>query len=925
MRDQPGFPLPLIVNGINSSREKADVNLKTALDVYEEDGTLRVRKAWASVGSGPVVMRACGLAYLAFGDEQASALIDADRAFLSSALAADDYLFIGSINQFDGFDWSAIIGVSSTITTSRILAIDYWLGSAQDWEPLPWFLDQTQGVLNGASIRCPLLKSGKVHFHRPTGWTDDLAIDSQTAFWLRVRPVARGNGLTSNAPAWTGMTFEVSQPGVRVFDRAPVNGLVATQIRRSIQAVVCADNTMRGFPGAVSNDRSSVGQLESGALIGRWDLSGAPTKDLGILKRWTGGLWGSVVMPAGSSGGSQGTASRFTDLGPTGLLDGYPATLYDARPPLVIAVTGGTPADPGIAPSGAGSTTSFATTEPILLEYASHAFERFIIVCTVSGGGPAVGEAREIALSGVGGGSTTFLVNPPWSGAPSATSRFIILKPAHFLAAKGNSPTDYGEYLIAAVGSARVLRVDLNSYSPDPVDVFGASEVLHFAIMQSTRYTLEKGDRYSFCSDPKSGELIISNGSRLLSFDGEWLKDLKSAREDDPRAEALLGALPAVGPGNTNDPRTLAYEAGFYLSPPAGAFLATHLTHVFVGGGAGAPNRIRWSAAGAYSDFWPKGVNWETNIRDSDGRPLRGLVSYYDRLIAFTDSSIHEGVPIPQGGFSFRQVAGSTGFTSNAAVCRVEIGSRDVLIGPSPSGLFAYAGGEPVPLIERWGLIVPAPGVDTNDLANAPACVWKQANLYLLGIKVKGETSRQRILVYDYKAKRAWLWTAPYGVASLTVVSSPSGEEEVLLGTEDGLLMTLVEGETDDGSPLSGSFETHALTPSKTGESVELGRVTIEARVEQGAQAAKVVGLTVRRNEASQRWTTGNVPMGTGEAVFGTAVFGTATFAPGDFGRREVNMPNGTVGRSFSLELSLPARARIRGISLDATTMSRER
>jgi hypothetical protein len=157
------------------------------------------------------------------------------------------------------------------------------------------------------------------------------------------------------------------------------------------------------------------------------------------------------------------------------------------------------------------------------------------------------------------------------------------------------------------------------------------------------------------------------------------------------------------------------------------------------------------------------------------------------------------------------------------------------------------------------------------------------------------------------------------------VVSSPSGEEEVLLGTEDGLLMTLVEGETDDGSPLSGSFETHALTPSKTGESVELGRVTIEARVEQGAQAAKVVGLTVRRNEASQRWTTGNVPMGTGEAVFGTAVFGTATFAPGDFGRREVNMPNGTVGRSFSLELSLPARARIRGISLDATTMSRER
>lgn len=919
MRDQPGYPLPQIVNGINSSREKTDSNLKSALDVYEEDGTLRVRKAWRSVGSGPVVMRAAGLCQVALGVEGGSIALDADRAFTQAALSpTTDYVYIGSINAFDGFEWGAVVGGASAIATSRVLAIDYRSTTTGGWRALPWFLDQTQGVINGGTRRCPLLKTGRIHFHRPTDWDDTYSPGvGTTGYWLRVRPIAVGNGLTATTPVWTGMTFEVSQPGIRVFNRAPINGLYATQVRRSIQAIVAADNTFAGMSPGVTN-LAPVSQLEAGALIGRWDLSAAPTKELGVLKRWTGGLWGQFTNSnAGGAGTTTvGTANRFTDQGPLNILDGY--TAYDLTPPVAIEVQ-------DVAPSGLGTTTTFSTADARLLEFSSGALESFIALCVVSGGGPAAGEARQITRSVNGGSSTSVVVGQAWTAAPTATTRFYILKPTHLVAIKGDVATDYGEYNVAGAVSARVLQPDLNQHSPDPADIFGSGAVVHMAILENTRYTLEKCPRYSFCQDPKTGSLILTNGSRLLTFDGEWLRDLQAAREDDARAESLLGALPSVGPSNGNDPRSLAYEAGFYLQPPAGAFLCTHLTHIFVAGGQSAPNRVRWSAAGAYSDFWPKGTSWETNIRDSDGRPLRGLVSYYDRLVAFTDSSIHEGVPIPQGGFSFRQVAGSTGFTCNAAVCRVEIGSRDVLLGPSPSGLFAYAGGEPVPLIDRWGLVIPAPGLDSNDLFNAPACVWRQANLYLLGVKLRGETSRQRILVYDYKGKRAWLWSAPFGVASLTTVTGPDGVEEVLLGSEDGLLATLVEGENDDGVALSGSIETHALTPGKTGESVELGRVTIEARVERGIQAAKTVTLLVRRNEASQNWAGGNIPMGTGEDTFSVGSYGTATFAAGDFGRREVNMPNGTVGRSFSLLVGVPPRTQVRGISLDATIMSRER
>ena len=225
-------------------------------------------------------------------------------------------------------------------------------------------------------------------------------------------------------------------------------------------------------------------------------------------------------------------------------------------------------------------------------------------------------------------------------------------------------------------------------------------------------------------------------------------------------------------------------------------------------------------------------------------------------------------------------------------------------------------------MISDWELVLPDPGVDLNDLENTCAVFWKQKGLYLMAVKLKGRISRNLILAYDTTSNRAWLWSMPFGVASLAIVASPAGEEEVLVGTEDGTLATLIEGDTDDGQAFTGTLLTHPITPSQTGQSIELVRVSVEGRVE---GSTKTVGLTVYRNEATARWTTGNVPLQTGEAVFGTGVFGTAQFAPGDFARRQVNMPNGTVGRSFSIQATLQPRTTIRSITLDADVLTRER
>jgi len=915
VHDAPSYPLPQIIGGINSSREMAGSNLVRALDVIDVNGTLRTRKAWASVGAAPVVKRAAGLAYLAIGpDDESTATLQADRVFTQASLTVDEsYVYIGSINRFDGFDWNFVYGAASAATTSRVLRLEYWNGSA--WTQMPWLLDQTQGVPNGGTRRVTLLKTGKVHFHRPADWSDGLEIDSTFAFWVRVCPVAVATSATT--PDWSGYTFAIRQPGVTVFDRAAVNGLIAQRIKGSVQAVVCADNFATDYVAASEADRASVSQLENGALIGQWDLSIAPTRPLSILKRWTGGIWGQLAIPNAGGGGSTvvGTANRFLDQGPTDQLDGYPSDLYTRFGPVTTLFR-------DVTPDSGGTTTSFVTSDARLQEYASHALENFLLVVTTSGGGPALGEVRQVALSGVGSGVTSFLVYPAWSAAPTTSTVFAIVKPTHLIAAKGDVAGTYGEYPIINSAAPRTLFADLNAYAPLPTNVLTSGAAVHFTVSEDTRYTLDRGRHYSFCTDPLDGKLILTNGARLLQYDGEFLRDLQAAREDDPRVEPLLGALPAVGPGNTVDPRTIAYDQGFYRQPPTGAFLASHLTHIFVAGGTGNENRVRWSAPGIYHDMWPK-VN-EAIVRDSEGRALTGIASYYDRLIAFTDSSIHEGIAT-NGTFSFRQIASGTGFTSHHAVSKIEIGGKDVLIGPSPTGLVACAGAEPQYLIDKWSLVVPAPGVDINDLKETVGVAWRQQNLYLLALRVKGSKTRNRVLVYNYKTRRAWLWSAPYGVASMIVVTAPSGEEELLIGTEDGLLMTMVESESDDGVVFSGSLLTHPITPAQASESVVLLRSNIEARVESGAQASKTVGLTIYRNEATQRWSTGNVPLGTGEATFGNGVFGTAVFGPGDFGRRVVNAPNGTRGRSFSVELTLQPRTFLRNLALEYNIEGQER
>lgn len=884
MKDRAGYPIPAILGGINTNREDAQGSLKDALNVYEERGSLRTRKAWKSVGAGPVIYRAANRVSLATG-----APATVNREFTAGDMS--DELYVGSNTVFDGFHWGHLTSIAYAGAQQRLLVAEYWNGTT--WTAFPWILDQTQGVLTGGTRRATLTQEGKVHWHRPTDWAQS-SYNSLTRYWVRIKPVRAS---TPNAADWDDYTFQIRNPGIRPFTRPPVNGLVAVRIQNAYQALVCADN-------------KDAGILEPGANIGRWPLSKNATEELQLVRRSTGGVWGVYSSPAAGGGTSNvGTTARFTDLGPTGGEDGYTSGLYSDKAPTTIAFEDVT--------VSTATVNQFSTPHAGILELEDNTLEEFIAVTVVSGGGPAVGEARQITSHTALSPTLTVLQTfPAWSAAPTATTEFVILKPAHLLASRDQDNLR-GLYQLST-GSTNTLSVDTNEYARDPQDDYGGSAVVHFAVLEAVRWTLQRGRRYSFVNDPVDGSLIFSNGSRLLTYDGETLQTLKAAPEDDPRVEAALGAL-TQSSSNGIDPRTLAYEAKFYRTPPAGKYLATHLTHIFVAGSEGKPNTVRWSMPGDYRQLWPL-LN-EAIVHCPFNEPISGIVSYYDRLIAFTKRSIHEGVVTPTG-FSFRQIAGSAGFSSHHAVCKVPLSGRDVLIGPHAGGLIACTGSEPASLISEWELVLPDPGIDLNDLENTCAVFWKQRSLYLLAIKLKGRTSRNLILAYNTTNNRAWLWSMPFGVASLALVTSPAGEEEVLVGTEDGTLTTLIEGDTDDGQAFTGTLLTHPISPSQTGQTVELVRVSLEGRIE---GATKTVDLTVFRNEATARWTTGNVPLQTGETQYGTGVYGTATFAPGDFARRQVNMPNGTIGRSFAIQATLQPRTTLRSITLDADVLTRER
>ena len=906
MKARRGLPLPLILAGIDGDQSRALEKLQSALDVINENGRLVRRGAWKTVGAAPVLHRPAGQVTVASNDA-----VLTGRVCSSTNVGADGYIYVGAATPFAGIEWGDITAADTTAAANRRLQVQYWTGST--WGNILPLLNTTNTHVVSRTGHVPLLRNGQIHIRIPSDWATT-SVASTTLYWLRFRIVSVSSNGTPTA-TMTGISWTMVQPGVRVFDRAPVNGMHSGRIRGGFASILAADQPTRG-------------PYEPGANVGRWDLGNASTSNLLLTDRTTSGFWGQVPHQAAglysdprttTTSGTTGTSGRFTDRGAFDQDDGYDALGYTVRRPLSALYL-------DVAPSATGTTSTFTTTDARLITLPNGALNHHWTQVTTAGGGPTLGLVREIVGFTVSGGVATITLSPALDAAPTTSTRFGVARPWTKLVAKSPTMVIPHAYNIGAINSATNLTPNTDNFSEAPTNRLGSAAHVHFEIAKQVRWNIAAGKRYNIVPDPLDGSLVICNGAGPpLRYDGVQLTLLKTAREDEPKVEAVLGVMPALGPNPKQDPRSIAYEAAFYRQPPSGKYWCVHNGAFFVAGLSGendsANRQIRWSMPGTRRDLWPRWPN-EAAIRDSTGNPIRGLSSYYDRVIAFTETSIHEGAPIPNGGYNFRQLAGSIGFTSHDAVKRAPLDGKDVLIGPAPDGLAAFSGGQPVYLIDRWDRVIPE-GVDPASLFDAPGACWRQKGYYILALKRRGSTSRDRLLVYDYVNTRAWVFSAPWGASSLDIFTNAAGNEVLLVGTEDGLVTTLTGTQSDDGdTAISAFIKTHPIPLSPAGQEVRVVRITTQL-IQPGLPPT--LDVDIFRDEEADAWATGSFPVQPDPTQFATAVYGTDSYGAARGVKVASNVPAGTRCRDLSIQLGFAAETEIKTLAVEFDVLTQGR
>lgn len=851
-----------------------------ALDVIVTDGDVRRREALRSVSAGPVHLLPTAQTVIGAG----AFILVSGRRF---AYSSSGPWYIGCLNQFDGFDWGDITANSAgTPTSHKRLLVEYWNGSA--WTAIPFVLDTTIHYRTGETYSESLGRNGQVHWHRDqlTGWANTHTQGGLTGYyWVRITVVAMG----TTTPTVSQQQWAQSAPGVRCFLREALSSVLPLNIAN--RAVVM-----------LGTDRTPRRGLEAGANLGVWDLSGKPVRALNLTKRFAAGLFGTLTFPDALGPGdvpsitaSQGTANSITDQCDLTTPANQPERFsYLREQPFGSAIVN------GISPFiGTPTTVSFQSTTAILTTFFTNDFEGYLIrVTTGGGGGPAANETRQISSFTVSGGVATIQVGDQVSGAggfsaaPVAGTVFEILRPPNFVYAY---PADR-EYPIATeCTDGRTLLLETsNTEYPNPNTIMSSGQALHFEIRQPLRFAVPSGDQWTAMTDRLSGSAILANGSALLEYNGRWLREL-TADSDSALALEVSGTLPAVGPDGFSQDQGYNPTAKLRTAPPPGKWVLDYSGRIVVGGGE--PNTVFWSMPHGANRIWP----WSNaaTVRDQLGQSLSGLHVLYDRLYAFTPSSIHEGTLTDDGGITFRPVSIGLGFSSHAGVQAVPLGQSDILLGPSSDGIYAFAGGEPTPILDQWERVVPG-GVNLVRLNKSVSCTLRQQGLYLLAVTPKGSDSNTRIIVWDYQNKAFWLWSAPFGVASMASFVDATGAEFLLLGTEDGFLCTLMGADTDDGETVTGRIRTRSAQPLP-GKLANIRRICTTGRA---LGSGQTVSYSLFLEESRQPRLTGAFPEEIGNATYGTAVYGTGEYAQQAMKTHAVHIPNGTRGQQIQVELS---------------------
>lgn len=191
-------------------------------------------------------------------------------------------------------------------------------------------------------------------------------------------------------------------------------------------------------------------------------------------------------------------------------------------------------------------------------------------------------------------------------------------------------------------------------------------------------------------------------------------------------------------------------------------------------------------------------------------------------------------------------------------------------------------------------------GINPKDLLQAPSFVMPQDGFYGLAVRGRNSARRNFIILVNYAQGGLWLWSMPFGVGSMAVSNLSSGREELLVGTEDGLIATLVKGDTDDSVAVNG----YAQTPPLMLANSQIAEPSVVNLTMQALGVGQGLDVTIFLDRSNVPWSSGTVYPDIGETSYGTGQYGVHLWASEADVTLSLAVPQETQARSVSLRLS---------------------
>lgn len=876
------LPLSTLAGGVNRYDAQASENQTVdALDVIEDDGYLRRRDAFRSVGLGPVFHLPAGRTVCSW-----NANLYYDRAFsiAATSISGAFAIHVGADVPFDGIDWRNVTPPSS-ITAHRTLVVSYWNGSS--WSVLDAPFDTTtERFVNGSDLWIhALYKNGKISWHRSlmSDWATT-SVNGVSKYWVRL--YFSGNGVGTG-------NLVLAAPGPRAFLTAPVTSILPARFTNGLQCVL------------LGADRTTPRAKELGANVGIWKGRFAETDAALALDDEGAGVIGQISWPAiyrnpcstGTASaqswpGGAGWALLAAASGTYGSATDSVLTKSDATYTWITNQHRGSVLYSDLAPTG--SITNNSTTQAggftfgTISGLAANAWEgcRLVITNTGGVGGLTVGDEREIT----GNGTTSLTFHDHFAATPTTSTIFDIVKPPTRVRFR-KSTRDY-ETASNTTGTLtlQVARPYTSGQPSADIDRF-----VHWEVGREFPWKFDGSAFWSSAYDPVTRKMVLTNGkSGLLSFDGVSVRTLTALSDStSARLQQWIGSLPDTAREALNA-RALAGST-VRKSPPAAQYITDfHGRLVCVDG-----IYVRWSAPAPDNDIWP--LLYETQIRDSENLPATGCATLGDSLVVWTPTSIHSSPPADDNGMlSFKPIAQGIGFVSARSVCKIAIGGSSFLIGASADGVYTYNGSEPTPVLDEWRKLLPN-GVNGRALKKCVAAISKYRTEYYLGVPSAGTDVLDRILVYNWVTRKWFVYSAPWGgLSGLGTDLDEFGKEQVLFGFRDGHVAVLAKRNTDEGQTVTGYARSPTIVPLSSTTSAPVALlVTAE---ETGATETLTVKsfLNKRNNEVQEHTAVYN----DGGAITTTNILDTTALSEDTWVTRRINLPAGTRCESFQFEIS---------------------